>query len=140
MEREVERIYRTLLTRITRRPKKTRLGELPILIGCPDSPVQKREARGRPPSQVPNAAVHYHFVLAVPSRSRLREPLDQHVQRNIDYYKGKIVLEIHVTPVTDVEGRLADYVLKQLKRKTYTADDILVLPQHNSELPLRRSS
>src|SRR5829696_5658998 len=41
MEREVERVYATILTRIIREPRKHPISELPLWIVCPDFPVPK---------------------------------------------------------------------------------------------------
>src|SRR4051812_41953484 len=44
MQREVERVYATSLTRVIRKPWcKAAQGGLPIFLACPDLPVPKRE-------------------------------------------------------------------------------------------------
>ena len=141
MEREVERLYRTLLTRLVRDPRNAGPDALPALLGCPDRPVPKRHARPRLSDLLPNDGAHYHFVLAVPPGSRLRVPLDRHLRDNAGLYvgEGAALARLDARPVTDPAGRLADYVLKHHKRGTYGSDAILVLPRGRAELPPRPS-
>ena len=141
MEREVERVYRTLLTRIVRKPRHADVDDVPVLVGFPDSPVPKRGARTRLSGLLPNGAAHYHFVLGVPPGSRLTAPLDEHIRSNTGLYKGDgaVVSLLDARPVTDIGGRLADYLLKHHKRGTYDSDAILVLPRGRAELPPRPS-
>jgi len=141
MEREVERLYRTLLTRLVRDPRRAGPDALPALLGCPDRPVPKRRARPRLADLLPNDGAHYHFVLAVPPGSRLRVPLDRHLRDNAGLYvgEGAALARLDARPVTDPAGRLADYLLKHHKRGTHGSDAILVLPRGHSELPPRPS-
>jgi hypothetical protein len=47
--------------------------------------------------------------------------------------QGKIT-KIDVRPVQDLDGRLMDYTFKHIKRRSFSLDDILVLPRSHSEL------
>ena len=43
-------------------------------------------------------------------------------------------MNIDVRPVADPDGRLVDYAFKHIKRKSFSLDDILILPKSQSEL------
>lgn len=131
MQNEAERIYHQLLTNIFRNPRKMRDATLPILIGCPDSPVSKHKPTAMLAEIRPNDGMHYHFILSVPPSTRLRVPLEQHVRQKMDVYRGRrgTVSRFDLRPFEKIEGkRTADYLMKHLKRGTYTTDDILILP------------
>src|SRR5919199_4196779 len=80
MEREIERVYATVLTRIVRKPlSETCKDQLPIWIGCPDFPVPehvKMELR----DVVVNDGLHIHAIALIPPTSRLKTGLNQHFQ------------------------------------------------------------
>lgn len=77
MYAEAERLYRTFLPRVVRRPLSPRsLGMLPVLIAAPDVPVGKSN---KPLAQVSiNDGLHVHGVLVVPPVSRLRATVAEH--------------------------------------------------------------
>jgi hypothetical protein len=136
MQREVQWLYITLLTNIIRDPNRTK-SILPILIGCPDSPVPKHTSTHRLADVVPNDGMHFHFILAVPPVNRLIIPLDTHIQQNMHIYRGKHgkISKFDLRQFSKTrDGRVADYLLKHVKRDTYTTDDILILPASRTEL------
>src|ERR1700753_3699131 len=61
MEKELQRFYAVLLTRVTRTPKrKSHQGRLPILISVPDRPVHRWKGGYRLSEVRPNDGVHCH--------------------------------------------------------------------------------
>ena len=82
---EAERVYSTFVTRVVRRPLSSgSVGELPVMIVAPDSPVGKN---GKPLREVTlNGGLHLHAVLLVPPRSRLQVPADEHFRQHQALY------------------------------------------------------
>ena len=79
MEREVERVYATVLPRIVRKPRSAAMhGKLPVWIGGPDYPVPKHDRKALRDIQV-NDGQHVHAVSLMPRISRLRESLSSHI-------------------------------------------------------------
>jgi hypothetical protein len=81
--------------------------------------------------------VHFHvFLLAVPQVSRLECDLIGHIYQNKKRYLGNQgkIMKIDVRPVEDLDGGLVDYTFKHIKRRSFSLDDILILPKSQSEL------
>jgi hypothetical protein len=136
MKTEVERFYRTSLTRINRWPGRESQREyLPLLIGVPDSPVFKRQSTATLAEISPNSGYHFHALFAIPRMSRLKTGLKKHVEQNQSKYlgyQGKVA-KIHVKRVRQLQGRVVDYLFKHIKRRTFTLDDVLILPGSATE-------
>ncbi|MFL5122741.1 MAG: hypothetical protein ACJ8C8_20015, partial [Microvirga sp.] len=67
MHDEIGRVYSTLLTRVTRDPRKpASSGSLPVLIGSLDLPVYKRRTKDSFADVAVNGGLHAHAVLLVP--------------------------------------------------------------------------
>lgn len=135
MEDEAERVYRTLLTRVVRSPRK-QIGSLPIFWGCPDFPVWKVGKVSRRDEGV-NAGRHYNGLLFLPPVSRLECSLSEHFDQNSEQYvgRGRPLQRLHVTPMSF--GNMSDYALKAFKRGHIAYDNVLILPRALSELPRR---
>ncbi len=103
---EAERVYRTFLTRVVRRPlSPSSAGELPIVVVAPDLPVGRR---GKAVAGVAiNDGMHLHGVLLVPSRSRLPLPADEHFRREqAQYARDRSRLDVvDVRPIDRGECR-----------------------------------
>jgi hypothetical protein len=80
--------------------------------------------------------VHFHVFLAVPQVSRLECDLIGHIYQNKKRYLGNQgkIMKIDVRPVEDLDGGLVDYTFKHIKRRSFSLDDILILPKSQSEL------
>ncbi|MET3841940.1 hypothetical protein [Bradyrhizobium sp. OAE829] len=133
---QVQRIYSTLLTRVHRKPRTAPTDELPILVGALDLPVYKRD-RSLAPSFARNNGLHFHGIVLLPPRSRLKEPLVDHFRDNPELYVGeaKQVERVDVKPVTHDHEWVVDYVLKTVLNGRLSLDDaILVLPRARAEL------
>ena len=137
MRKEIERFYVVLLSNVVRRPRRpSLLVKLPRLIAIPDRPTSKRISTYSLSDVRPNDGVHFHAFIAIPQVSRLQEDLVKHIQRNKMRFlgnQGKIV-NIDVRPIVDPDGRLVDYTFKHIKRRSFSLDDILILPKSQSEL------
>lgn len=132
---EASRVYRTLVTRVVRRPLSPRsVGDLPVLIAAPDYSVGKTD---KPISQIAlNDGLHLHGVLLVPPRSRLPEPVDEHFRTHQALYVNarSRLNTLDVRPIVDGVERTTEYVLKSVGRRRFTPDDILVLPRALAEM------
>ena len=96
----------------------------------------KRASTHRLSDILPNDGLHFHVLLAIPQVSRLRKGLVRHIHQNEMRYRGNQgkITKIDVRPVQDLDGRLMDYTFKHIKRRSFSLDDILVLPRSHSEL------
>jgi hypothetical protein len=148
MSKEVERVYSTLLTRVVRDPRSPKVkGSLPILIGFPDLPVFKHN-KGRLQDVVINDGLHYHAMVLLPPRSRLKESLVQHFERCQDMYLGKIktkkvagrlrskrvaskLQHIHTQATTYTPRNHTGYGLKAMGKLDH--DHLLILPKSHGE-------
>jgi hypothetical protein len=72
----------------------------------------------------------------IPDRSRLREPLQDHLQAHAHVYAiDGAISKIDVRPVTHGYDRVTDYVLKTIKRGSISYDEgMLILPRSRQEL------
>jgi hypothetical protein len=135
MHDEAERVYRTLLPRIVRRPLSSRsLGLLPVLIGAPDVPVGKSD---KPLAQVAiNDGLHLHGVLVMPPQSRLRVPVAEHFRTRRALYvrPDRPLMTLDVQPIDGAPDAAVDYLLKSLRRRRHSLDDLLVLPRARAEV------
>ena len=79
MKKEIQQVYSTLITRVHRKPRTASPDELPILIGAVDLPVYKSDRSSSPLVRC-NNGLHFHALILIPDRSRLRQPLQDHFQ------------------------------------------------------------
>ena len=121
MKQEVQWVYSTLITRLHRKPRTASPDELPILIvRC-------------------NGGLHFHALILIPDRSRLREPLQDHFQACARLYGvDGTISKIDVRPVAEGYERVVDYVFKTIKRGRVSYDEgVLILPRARDELTSR---
>jgi hypothetical protein len=131
---EIGRVYSTLLTRVTRNPRKpASSGSLPIMIGSLDLPVYKRQRDSFADVAV-NGGLHAHAVLLVPPTSRLRESIPDHFARLGPLYHGSRIARIDVRPIDHDPERATAYVLKGISSRRLQYDDsMIVYPRAMSE-------
>jgi hypothetical protein len=137
MRKEIESFYVVLLSDVVRRPRRaSHLVNLPQLIAIPDRPISRHVSTYRLSDARPNDGVHFHAFIAIPQVSRLKEDLIAHIQQNEMRYRGNQgkIMKIDVRPVANLDGRLVDYTFKHIKRRSFSLDDILILPRSQSEL------
>lgn len=138
MKQEIQRVYSTLITRVHRKPRTASPDELPILIGAADLPVNKSDRSSAPLVRC-NGGLHFHALILVPDRSRLREPLQDHFQACAGLYGMGTICKIHVRPVIDQYDHVVDYVFKTIKRGSVSYDEgVIILPRARAELTSRR--
>ena len=137
MEREVERIYTMLLTRIHRKPRNIPIVAMPMLMASPDWPVPKSEAKDPLSYATVNDGLHLHGIWLQPPSSRMREKLDDHIDECQAHYSGpdKALFRLHVEPITFTPEHAVRYVFKSLKRRRVGADAVIILPCAHSEMP-----
>ena len=138
MAREIEHFYTTLITRVTRRPNRgADVERCPRLFALPDLP--REGSRSSPGDVTVNVGLHFHGVLLLPTRSRLRCGLGEHLAANRGLYLGNHgkLRDIHTEEITSDPGRVADYVFKLWKRNPEFGDHHVVLPRSRSELARR---
>jgi hypothetical protein len=137
MRKEIERFYVVLLSDVVRRPRRAaHLVNLPQLIGIPDRPTSKRVSTNCLSDIRPNDGVHFHIFVAIPFIFRLQEDLVRHIRQNKMRYLGNHgkIMKIDVRPVENLDGGLVDYTFKHIKRRSFSLDDMLILPKSQSEL------
>ncbi len=137
MKDEIERIYSTFVTRVRRKPRTASPNELPVLIGVADLPVYKRD-RTSSPMFLCNGGLHFHAVLLVPTASRLKVSVDEHLRAHKDLYLGNSgpIGDLHVQPATYGYDRVVDYAFKTVLRGLISYDDgVLLLPRATREVP-----
>jgi hypothetical protein len=142
MRQEVTRVHDILTRHIVRKPKSESWEHLrPIFIGCPDYPVVKNGRTERLKNVKINDGLHFNVHAAVPfpcalppgmnqdplvqKHSRLPVPLDEHFAQNEHIYLTDKLRRIHCTRIT--RGTMADYTLKNVKKRRVDPDDILIL-------------
>jgi hypothetical protein len=74
--------------------------------------------------------MHFHAILTIPGKSRLKTRLKKHIKENEPKYLGHHgqLIDIHARRVTQLEGGVVDYLFKHIKRDTFSLDDVLILP------------
>ena len=138
MKQEIQRVYSTLITRVYRKPRTASPDELPILIGAVDLPVYKSDRSSSPLVRC-NGGLHFHALILIPDRSRLRDPLQDHFHSCAHLYGiDGAISKIDVRPVMDGHECVVDYVFKTIKRDRVSYDEgVLILPRTRDELMLR---
>ena len=134
MAAEIQRAYSTLLTRVVRDPTHLPLEELPHWICVPDFPVGKNK-------KVPLGAVtvnggrHWHGLCLIPMLNRLRRGFEFEVERQQKLLTREpySLYRFHAKPVVSDPGYVVDYLFKMVRRHRVTLDEILILPQTQSE-------
>jgi len=135
MKQEIQRVYSNLITRVHRKPRTAPPDELPILIGAVDLPVYKSDRFSSPLVRC-NRGLHFHALILIPDRSRLRVPLQDHFQSCAHLYGiDGTITKIDVRPVVNGYERVVDYVFKTVKRGRVSYDEgVLILPRTRDEL------
>src|SRR5829696_7293707 len=100
MEKEVERAYSILLTRVVRKPRSDCQRDLlPRRFVCPDYPVPKHAKMDLGEVTV-NHGRHIHGIGLMPPVSRMKEGLDRHFVRNQGLYvRDGGLLRVHAEKI-----------------------------------------
>ncbi len=136
MTKEIEHFYTNLITRIIRKPsQKSNLERCPRLVAFPDLPVSKGSKTALADVAV-NDGLHFHGVLLVPVKSRLKCDLKVHINANRRLYIGNHgqLRDVHLKKIAFDPKGVSDYVFKLWKRNPEFAEWLVVLPRSQSEL------
>jgi hypothetical protein len=143
---ETERLYKTLVTHVERRPRSLGAFEsLPVMIAAPDLQVAKDrqrcpvEPKRRRSWIEPNGGLHVHAVLLICPCSRLRVSVREHFAKKRKSYlryedfqvmsasrpvRRWPLQDIHVEPVESSPGQVVDYILKTVLRRALSYDHV----------------
>jgi hypothetical protein len=106
---------------------------LPRGVFYPDGPCYKREKQTLRDVKI-NDGLHFHGIIIVPTKSRLKVPFLQHLRDKKRSYGRGYMLMIHAEPNKDHHRFVADYAGKAVKRGRVSYDDVLILPRTGKEL------
>jgi len=138
MHQELLRWYGRLATRMVRKPRSpVWVPFVPKGIFVPDLPVPKRSKQDIRDVST-NDGLHMDGVVVANCWARIPETLDVHFEENLGTYLTRKLRHIDVRRITHSAEYVTEYALKSLKRRTFSEDDILVLPRTLSELPGRK--
>jgi hypothetical protein len=130
MQKQIENVYASLLTRLHRRPHAHGITH-PVLIVCPDFPVPKY-AKKPLPEVITNDGMHSNAILLVPpGPSRLKVSIQQHFIDNQSHYlRDQSLNRIDVRPITHDVDYVTDYALKGMKANRLPGNEtVLILPK-----------
>lgn len=143
MRDEVCRVYARFLTECVRNPWSVHNKDnRPILIGCQDWPVWKKEKKDRL-LQLPWEGAHWGSILLVPPRVRLKNGVKDHFEtyKRDAYVRPNFPLSrIHVQHIDYRPRAVVEYTLKSLAHRRCGPDDLLILPFSQSERPANKRS
>jgi hypothetical protein len=134
MKDAVYRFYATFLTRVVRKPKSVfHAGDRPLLFAAPDYPVPKRKKQS-PSDFAINDGLHFHGIMVVPLKSRLKEDLIGHLQSRFLTYVKSPLKRIETALIENRAGFVTDYAFKSVKRNRFSVDDVILLPKSRAEI------
>ncbi len=135
MESALNQFYGTFLKRCMRNPNSERnRSQRPMMIVCPDFPVYKR-ARSHMARFLPHNGVHYGGILLVIDVERLETGVIEHFKQHHHRYcfRGSMISRIHAQRIEKTLHSAVDYVLKSLKSRRSSIDDIIIFPKSSTE-------
>jgi hypothetical protein len=134
MHKEIARFYGKLASWVVRSPRSAKCAHLlPRAVFFPDGPCYKRVKKGLSEVTI-NDGLHFHGLILVPTKSRLRVPFLQHLRDKKRTYGRGYILTTCAEPIWNQERFVADYGGKAVKRGRLSYDDVLVLPRTGAEL------
>ena len=134
MQEEMSRFYGKLASWVVRKPRSPEFAHLlPRGVFFPDGPCYKREKQALRDVSI-NNGLHFHGIILVPTKSRLKVPFLQHLRDKKRTYGRGYLLKTHAEPIWDEQRFVADYAGKAVKRGRTSYDDVLILPKTGKEL------
>jgi hypothetical protein len=134
MHKEIGIFYGKLASWVVRKPTSPKCAHLlPRGVFYPDGPCYKREKQTLRDVTI-NDGLHFHGIIIVPTKSRLKVPFLQHLRDKKRSYGRGYMLMIHAEPNKDHHRFVADYAGKAVKRGRVSYDDVLILPRTGKEL------
>jgi hypothetical protein len=134
MHKDIASFYGKLASWVVRDPKSPKCAHLlPRAVFFPDVPYSTRLTQGLSEVKI-NDGLHFHGIILVPTRSRLKVPFLEHLREKKRIYSRRNVLRYYAEPIWDHHRFVADYGGKAIKRGRLSYDDVLVLPRTGKEL------
>lgn len=136
MHRQIEQFNRKLITRVHRSPNSKGANDnLPILIGFADLPAIFKNTRRPLVDIVTNDGLHFHAILLMPEKSRIKGSFIDHYEKNKHIYVGDGPLNrIHILKIERKPGRIVQYTFKAFKWNRISWDEGFTLfPKSASE-------
>jgi hypothetical protein len=132
--KNLARFHGKLASWVVRDPKSPKYAHLlPRAVFFPDVPCYKREKQALRDVKI-NDGLHFHGIILVPTKSRLKVPFLQHLRNKRKSYGQGSTLTIHAEPIRDHHRFVADYAGNGVKRGRVSYDDVLILPRTGKEL------
>jgi hypothetical protein len=120
MLNEIKRVYFTFRTRVVRHPRSKSQRQLcPILLVAPDLPVP-RNTKPASNSILINDGLHYHGILLIPAKSRLKVSAIEHFANTKELYVKNCLMELDVRPINCNVPRVLDYIFKSIRRGRFS--------------------
>jgi hypothetical protein len=148
---EITKVYGRLVTRTVHNSRSPRWAAiLPRGVFIADRPVNKARERKFDVHRVkPNDGLHVHGLVSANRLGRIKDPLDTHFRKRMDEYligQKRIndpwaphllsrIDKIDIQPITDTPAYVGTYGTKGLKNRSFSSNDVLVLPKGLDELP-----
>jgi len=136
MHFQIERFNRQLITRVHRSPNSiSATNNLPILIGFADLPKIFRKAKKPLVDVITNDGLHFHAILLMPTKSRIKGSFIDHVKQNQNVY-------VHDSSLNRIDVLEVDRTLRDLVGYTFDAfengriswdDGFMLFPKSQSE-------
>jgi hypothetical protein len=134
MHKDISSFYGKLASWVVRDPESPKNAHLLLrAVFFPDGPYYTGRKKGLSEVTI-NDGLHFHGLLLVPARSRLKVPFLQHLRDKKRIYNRRNILMYYATPIRDHHQFVADYAGKAVKRGRLSYDDVLVLPRTGKEL------
>lgn len=136
MHRQLEQFNTKLITRVHRSPNSKGANDnLPILIGFADLPAIFKNTRSPLVDVVTNGGLHFHAILLMPKKSRIKGSFIDHYEKNKHIYVGDGPLNrIHILKIERKPGRTVQYTFKAFKWNRISWDEgFMLFPKSASE-------
>lgn len=115
MHRQIERFNSQLVTRVHRYPNSiSAINNPPILVGFADLPKILRKTKKPLVDVITNDGLHFHAVLLMPSKSRIKGSFIDHIKQNQHVY-------IHGSSLDRIDVLEVDRTLRDLVGYTFDA-------------------
>jgi len=135
MERETERTYTRLLTRIIKKPANLPIDCMPLLLASPDWPVPKYSKISHKDAII-NDGRHIQGIFLVPPINRMKKTLVEIVTAQQSFFAGPVraLSLLRVDPIDQTPEKAFRYVMKSVSRLRIGDGDIILLPKAHSEM------
>jgi len=128
MADEIDMLYSKFYTRAVRPYHNP-----PVLHAAPDRPVPTHQKQSLMDVSI-NDGIHYHGILLLPTRSRLKQDIVAHFNQQAHLYTNRSLLRIDIRPIDSKLSRVVDYIFKAVRNGQFEWTHVLVFPKSCSEL------